>query len=278
MRQTAAVSENLAERMKQIKHKVLVLSGKGGVGKSTVAAQLAHALVKHGQRVGLLDIDLCGPSIPKIVGLENKEVHKSSEGWVPVFVDKEKKLGVMSIAFLIDKDAAVVWRGPKKNAVIKQFLEEVFWGPLDFLVVDTPPGTSDEHISITELLSSFDPDGAIVVTTPQGVSVLDVRKEITFCRKIELPILGVIENMSGFVCPCCGEVTNIFSTGGGESMAKDVNVRFIGKVPIDPNLSECEEKGLNFFEEYPGSPSLQVLEDFAKELISKSHTSMDTTE
>ncbi|KAL6054127.1 Nucleotide-binding protein 2 [Balamuthia mandrillaris] len=264
-------SQGLVERMGQIKHKVLVLSGKGGVGKSTVSAQLAMALAKAGKKVGLLDVDLCGPSVPKLVGLEDKGVHKSSEGWVPVYADKEQRLSVMSIGFLVeDKNAPVVWRGPKKNAVIKQFLEDVYWGPLDYLVVDTPPGTSDEHISITEFLGNFNPDGAVIVTTPQGVSLTDVRKEISFCRKINLPVLGVIENMSGFVCPCCQEVTNIFSKGGGEAMAADLKVPFLGRVPLDPNLTTCGEQGKCFLEEHPQSPSLQALQSFVQQLTASS--------
>jgi Mrp family chromosome partitioning ATPase len=264
---TNAAQSEIAQKMSQIKHKILVLSGKGGVGKSTVSAQLAMGLVKSGKKVGILDIDLTGPSIPRLLGLLGKDVHKASHGWVPVYADKEQRLCVMSIAFLIeDPDAPVVWRGPKKNAVIKQFLEDVCWGQLDYLIIDTPPGTSDEHISINEYLSSFNPDGAIIVTTPQGVSLSDVRKEISFCRKVGLPILGVIENMSGFVCPCCNEVTNIFSTGGGEAMAREVGVAFIGRVPIDPNLATCGDKGQCFLDKFPHSPSLAALENWIKEL------------
>jgi len=258
---------SLAERLQHVKHKFLVLSGKGGVGKSTVSTQLALALVKAGKKVGLLDIDLCGPSIPQLVGLKGKDIHKSSEGWVPVYADKEQRLSVMSIAFLVeDQDAPVVWRGPKKSAVIKQFLKDVYWGPLDYLVIDTPPGTSDEHLSITEYLSSFQPDGAIIVTTPQGVSLADVRKQISFCKKIGLPIVGVIENMSGFVCPCCSEVTNIFSTGGGKAMAEDVGVPFIGAIPLDPNLTACGEHGASFMNKFPNSVSLKVLTEWIQGL------------
>lgn len=263
-------SAKMVERMGRIKHKILVLSGKGGVGKSTVSTQLALALVKAGKKVGLLDIDLCGPSVPTLLALKDKSVHQASEGWVPVFADKEQRLSVMSIGFLLDSpDVPVVWRGPKKNAVIKQFLEDVCWGDLDYLVIDTPPGTSDEHISVTQYLGSFNPDGAVIVTTPQGVSLSDVRKEISFCKKIGLPVLGVVENMSGFVCPCCQEVTNVFSTGGGEAMAKDMGVPFIGRVPLDPNLTTCGEAGVSFFDKFPSSPSLQVLQSFIATLPSE---------
>jgi len=174
----------------------------------------------------------------------------------------------MSIAFFLDdRDAAVVWRGPKKNTFIKQMLESVVWGRLDYLIVDTPPGTSDEHISITEYLREFNPDGAIIVTTPQAISLNDVRKEISFCWKINLPILGLVENMSGFSCPHCSECTNIFSTGGGEKMAEQLNIRFLGRIPLDPSITSCIEQGKSFFDQSPNSTSLQPIVQLAKTLI-----------
>lgn len=187
-------------RLAGVKHIVLVLSGKGGVGKSTFAAQLAFALAARGKEVGLLDIDICGPSVPKMLGLEGEEVHQSASGWSPVYV--QDNLGVMSIGFMLSHpDDAVIWRGPRKNSLIKQFLKDVDWGQLDYLVVDAPPGTSDEHISIAQLLKGSNVAGAVVVTTPQDVAIIDVRKEITFCRKVGLPVLGVVENMSGLQAP-----------------------------------------------------------------------------
>ncbi|KAI8080991.1 cytosolic Fe-S cluster assembly factor CFD1 [Thamnidium elegans] len=187
-----------------IKNIVLVLSGKGGVGKSSVTTQLALSLVDQGKKVGVLDIDLTGPSIPRMLGLDGMKVHQASQGWVPVYADANQRLSCMSIGFLLtNKNDSVVWRGPKKNAMIKQFLQDVYWGELDYLLIDTPPGTSDEHIGIVEYLKEFNPDGAVIVTTPQGVAIADVRKEISFCNKVKLPILGVVENMSGFVCPHC---------------------------------------------------------------------------
>lgn len=199
----------IAERMSTVKNKILVLSGKGGVGKSTFAAQLAFALAAQGKEVGLLDIDICGPSAPKLTGLEGEEVHQSGSGWSPVYV--EDNLAVMSIGFMLpNPDDAVIWRGPRKNALIKQFLKDVVWGDLDYLVVDAPPGTSDEHISIAQFLkaAAAEPgagsarniaggmDAAVIVTTPQEVSIIDVRKEVSFCRKVGLHVLGVVENMS----------------------------------------------------------------------------------
>lgn len=194
--------------MANVAHKILVLSGKGGVGKSSFSACLARGLATNDQlQVGLLDIDICGPSIPKLMGLEREQVHQSGSGWSPVYTDDN--LGVMSVGFLLaSADDAVIWRGPKKNGLIKQFLRDVDWGTLDYLIVDTPPGTSDEHLSIVQYLSSCHLDGAVVITTPQEVSLMDVRKEINFCRKVNLPIIGVVENMSVFVCPNC-TVTNI---------------------------------------------------------------------
>mmetsp|Transcript_1354 Transcript_1354/g.2370 ORF Transcript_1354/g.2370 Transcript_1354/m.2370 type:complete len:246 (+) Transcript_1354:196-933(+) len=186
----------IAERLSGIKHKILVLSGKGGVGKSTFSAQLAFALAAAGKEVGLMDVDICGPSIPKMLGLEGEEIHQSNMGWSPVYVNDN--LGVMSIGFMLQSpDEAVVWRGPRKNGLIKQFMKDVNWGELDYLIIDTPPGTSDEHISIVQYLKSSSLDGALVVTTPQEVAVADVRKEVNFCKKTNIPCLGVVENMSG---------------------------------------------------------------------------------
>jgi len=188
------------DRMALVKHKILVLSGKGGVGKSTFSAQLAFALAQQGKQVGLLDIDICGPSIPRMLGLVGHEVHQSASGWSPVYV--EDNLGVMSIGFMLpSKDDAIIWRGPRKNGLIKQFLTDVNWNELDYLIVDTPPGTSDEHISIVQYLKSSNIDGAIVVTTPQEVAMADVRKELNFCKKTGLNVLGVVENMSDIRIP-----------------------------------------------------------------------------
>ncbi|EAL68764.1 nucleotide binding protein 2 [Dictyostelium discoideum AX4] len=264
--------------MDKIKHKILVLSGKGGVGKSTVSSQLALYLSHIGYKVGLLDVDLCGPSIPKMMGLESKDVHKSTKGWVPVYTDESQKLGVISIQFLLgDKDTPVIWRGPKKNSMIKQFIDDVNWGEIDFLIIDTPPGTSDEHISVTEELLKHNPDGAILVTTPQAVSISDVKKEISFCNAMKLPIIGIIENMSGYVCPHCSECTNIFSSEGGKLLAEQCNIKFLGKLPIDPNLSICSERGINYFTEYPNSSTLASLKSFVDNFNFKSSTTTTAT-
>jgi len=223
------------------------LSGKGGVGKSTVASQLALCFVEKGFKVGLLDVDLCGPSIPRVLGMEDNEICNSSGGWVPVYFDKEKKLSVMSIGFLVeDRDKPIVWRGPRKTTMIGQFIFGVCWGELDYLIIDTPPGTSDEHITVAQKLKEYNPDGAIIVTTPQEVSLSDVIKEISFCKEIEMPILGIIENMSGYICNHCQCCTNIFGKGGGESLAEKLKLEFIGRIPIDPNLSQSLDIGENY--------------------------------
>ncbi|VDM33555.1 unnamed protein product [Hydatigera taeniaeformis] len=212
----------------------IVTSGKGGVGKSTIACRLAIGLAKRNLRVGLLDLDLCGPSVPRIMGLCDANVQQCSEGWLPVVADKvAKNIFVMSIAFLVsDKDSAVAWRGPRKNAMIDQFLSKVCWGQLDVLVIDTPPGTSDEHISVVEKIRMYASDrlrGAIIVSTPQRVALCDIRRQLTFCSKIGLLVVGLIENMSGFECLNCKESFNLFASGGVEALANEKGVDFLGK-------------------------------------------------
>ncbi len=240
----------IQERMARIKHKIVVLSGKGGVGKSTVAANMAMALAFAGNRVGLLDIDVHGPSIPKLMGLEGNQVAGSVDGIEPVSFDDNLK--VLSIGFLIkDSDDAVIWRGPLKYSVIKQFLKDVAWGDLDFLIVDSPPGTGDEPLSIVQLLN---PDAeAVIVTTPQQVAISDVRKSIQFCRKLNVKILGIIENMSGFVCPHCGGKVDIFKEGGGEKMAREMGLEFLGRIPIDPAIVDSGDSGRFFLSRNPDS-------------------------
>ncbi|CAG9773831.1 unnamed protein product [Ceutorhynchus assimilis] len=243
--------------LESVKHIILVLSGKGGVGKSTVSTQLALTLVEKGYKVGILDVDLCGPSIPYLLQLEGNDVHQADEGWVPVYTDQTQNLAVMSIGFLLNnRNSAVVWRGPKKTAMVKQFLSDVCWGEIDYLIIDTPPGTSDEHITVMENLKGVKCDGAVIVTTPQEMSVEDVRKEITFCKKTGIAIIGLIENMSGFVCPHCTECTNIFSQGGGKSLADLAGVSYLGSLPIDPRVGELLGKAC--VKELPESPSAKA--------------------
>jgi len=250
-----------------VKHVVLVLSGKGGVGKSTTAVQLALAFQGMNLRVGILDIDLCGPSIPKMLGKDKHEIHQCEQGWVPVYTDPSQTLGLMSIGFLLSSDdEAVVWRGPKKNAMIKQFLTDTAWGDLDVLVVDTPPGTSDEHIAVMENLKVLPKsvlEGAVLVTTPQALAVGDVRRELTFCKKANLKVLGILENMSGYTCPNCQETTNIFSKGGGQALAEHSGVPFLGAVGIDPGIAKSAETGQNFVQTFKESSAAQMFQSVA---------------
>jgi len=243
-----------------VKKTILVLSGKGGVGKSTLAVQLALAHQARGLKVGILDIDLCGPSVPRMLGVAGHEIHQSSQGWLPVYTDQSQSLGVMSIAFLLaSQDEAVIWRGPKKNAMIKQFLTDVAWGERDVLIIDTPPGTSDEHITVMEALKGVPVEGAVLVTTPQAVAVGDVRRELTFCRKTGLKVLGIVENMSGYVCPHCSECTNVFSSGGGRALAEHAKVPFLGTVPLEPSLAMTAETGQSFLSQFPQSQAAKSL-------------------
>ncbi|KAI1864155.1 hypothetical protein JX265_008526 [Neoarthrinium moseri] len=231
-----------------------VLSGKGGVGKSSVTTQLALSLSLAGHSVGVLDVDLTGPSMPRMFNIEDAKVTQAPGGWLPVPVHEADpaagvgQLRCMSLGFLLHgRGDAVVWRGPKKTAMVRQFLSDVLWGDVDYLLIDTPPGTSDEHISLAEtLLKDARPGqvaGAVVVTTPQAVATADVRKELNFCAKTGIPVIGVVENMAGFVCPNCAECTNIFSKGGGQVMAQEFNVRFLDAVPIDPQFVMLIETG-----------------------------------
>lgn len=212
-------------------------------------------------QVGLLDVDLCGPSIPYLLGIEAHDVHKCDEGWVPVYTDPEKNLAVMSIAFLLkSRDDPVVWRGPKKTAMIRQFLTDVYWNELDYLIIDTPPGTSDEHITVMECMRDVKCDGAVMVTTPQEMAIDDVRKEITFCKKTGIPIIGIVENMSGFVCPHCSDCTNIFSAGGGKELSNLAGVPFLGTIPIDPRVGDLAGTGKSCLKELPESPTAKVFQ------------------
>eukprot|EP00917_Polyrhabdina_sp_WS-2016_P027401 GHVP01058503.1.p1 GENE.GHVP01058503.1~~GHVP01058503.1.p1 ORF type:complete len:269 (-),score=68.30 GHVP01058503.1:857-1663(-) len=233
MKEDPAV-HSIQNRLRNVRHKVLVLSGKGGVGKSTTSMQLAYGLEAAGYFVGVLDIDICGPSIPRLAGVTGADIHMSGDGWDPVYITEN--LCVMSIGFMLsEEDDAVIWRGPKKNGLIKQFLSEVVWGHLDFLIVDTPPGTSDEHLSIVSLMKEAGIDGAVIVTTPQEVALQDVRKEITFCKKVGIRVLGVIENMSGGMF--------VPTTGGAAAMCQKMDVPFAGKISMSKSVCIASEEG-----------------------------------
>ncbi|SNX85672.1 probable NBP35 - nucleotide-binding protein [Melanopsichium pennsylvanicum] len=327
----------IKQRMSRINHKILIMSGKGGVGKSTFTAQLGWAFssrfsghfdyhhssitteqesedeTKHTEQdyqaeqevqvekqVAIMDIDICGPSIPTILGLAGQTIHSTTQGWSPVYVSDN--LCAMSIGFLLPSaSSAVIWRGPKKNGLIKQFLKDVDWTAgleqdeaeeqqadekeqttqsiatttttipnsdasshlIDYMLIDTPPGTSDEHLSIVSYLKESGITGAILLTTPQEVSLQDVRKEISFCRKMNVPILGVVENMAGFVCPSCTGYSEIFypSTGGAKGLCDELGLCFLGSIPLDPRIGKSCDLGVSFTDAYPDSPATKAYLD-----------------
>ena len=268
----------ITERLSAIDHKILVLSGKGGVGKSTFTSMLAWAIAADEEiEVGAMDLDICGPSLPRMLGAEGESVHQSNSGWSPVYV--ADNLGLMSISFMLpDPDLAIIWRGAKKNGLIKQFLKDVNWGEkLDYLVVDTPPGTSDEHLSVTTYMKEVGIDGALIVTTPQEVALLDVRKEIDFCRKANIKILGLVENMSGFVCPNCKGESQIFkaTTGGGKRLCEELGIPFLGSVPLDPRIGKACDMGECFFDSYPDSPAATAILDVVDALRDQVELSLE---
>ncbi|KAI1370222.1 cytosolic Fe-S cluster assembly factor CFD1 [Hypoxylon crocopeplum] len=268
--------------LSKVRHIILVLSGKDGVGKSSVSMQLALCLSLAGHSVGVLDVDLTGPSIPRMFGIEGEKIAQSPGGWVPVTVHSEinspegkiGRLGAISLGFLLtSRGDAVVWRGPKKTAMIRQFLYDVHWGALDYLIIDTPPGTSDEHLALVETLFQMNKSdldnpnqlaGAVVVTTPQAVATADVRKELNFCAKTGLKVLGVVENMNGFVCPNFSECTDLFGSKGGVVMAAEFGVPFLGSIPIDPEFGTLIEtlESENKYKDYEGSTLL--LDEYRK--------------
>ena len=254
----AAMRERMkmAQRMSKIKHKFVVMSGKGGVGKTTIAANLAVALAKDA-RVGLVDVDVTGPDVPKIMGVEHALVKMADDGIEPTIGPRGVR--VISMAQMLgDRDQAVIWRGPLKIKALKQMLSDVNWGELDYLVCDLPPGTSDEPLSIAQEIP--DADGAIMVTTPQEVSLLDVRKSIGFAKAVRLPIIGIIENMSGFVCPHCGHKVDIFKRGGGENAAMELGLPFLGRIPLDPRIVIGGDAGTPFVLEHPDSEAARAFE------------------
>jgi ATP-binding protein involved in chromosome partitioning len=245
----------LQDNISRINHKIVVLSGKGGVGKSTVATNIAAALSLKGQKVGLMDVDIHGPSIPKMLGLEGNLLRGSEAGLAPIVYSDN--LRVMSIGFILrTQDDAVIWRAPLKHKLIRDFLTDVKWGELDYLIIDSPPGTGDEPLSVIQLLG--DADGAIIVTTPQDIALIDVRKAITFCRQVNLPVLGVVENMSGFVCPYCGKTVNIFKSGGGKIMASEMGVPFLGRIPLEPKIVETGDSGKPYLQYYRDSETAKA--------------------
>ncbi len=247
----------LARNMAQIRYKILILSNKGGVGKSSVAVNIAVCLSRKGKKVGLLDADMHGPSIPKMLGFEGKRLPAGQNGISPYQVNPNL-VAVSMASFLENADTPVIWRGPLKMSALRQFLAEVNWGNLDYLIIDSPPGTGDEPLSVCQLIHNL--TGAIIVTTPQDVALLDSRKCVSFLKQLSVPIFGILENMSGLTCPHCGKNIDIFKSGGGEKSAKELNVPFLGRVPFDPHIVETTDNGKPFIELYPDSEAAKVIE------------------
>jgi len=244
----------MGKAMSKIKHKIVVMSGKGGVGKTTVAVNLAVTFAKEA-RVGIVDADVTGPDVPKILGVEGAQIVPTEAGLEPVSAVLDVKAVSMQLV-LGERDTPVIWRGPLKIKALKQMLMDVHWGELDYLIIDLPPGTSDEPLSIAQEIP--DADGAVVVTTPQDVSLLDVRKSIMFARAVKLPVIGIVENMSGMVCPHCGKEVDVFKKGGGEAAAKELGLPFLGRIPLDPRIVIGGDAGKPFVLEHPDSPAAKA--------------------
>jgi len=256
--QDAAVKDSLG----RIKNKLVVMSGKGGVGKTSTSVNLAIALAGLGYRVGLMDVDLHGPDVPRVLGLMGMIGLSQNHKLDPIRYNENLK--IVSIESLTtSKDDAIIWRGPIKFSAIRQFIADVEWGELDFLLIDAPPGTGDEPLTVAQTI----PDAkAIIVTTPQEISLADVRKSISFCKTVKMDIFGMVENMSGYICPHCGEQVDLFGSGGGERTAQEASVPFLGRVPFDPNIVACGDKGKPYQTTYPESPVTQAYQSIARKM------------
>ena len=261
--------KNIEEMLSKVENRLLVFSGKGGVGKSTVVANLGLALAEKEKQVGLIDVDIHGPNLAKMLGVEGKRmVVADKKKILPVPITKNLKL--VSMSFLLESpDLPVIWRGPLKMKVIQQFLGDVNWGNLDWLIIDSPPGTGDEPLSVAQLIPAT---GAIIVTTPQEVSLLDSRKAVNFARKLNLKVVGIIENMSGFICPHCGKKIDLFKEGGGEKTAKEMGIPFLGRVPIDPNIVQASDTGKPFILENPESEASKAFMGVVDKIMDSSCT------
>ena len=256
--------ENVREALSRIRNKFLVMSGKGGVGKTSVSVNLAMALAKKGYKVGIMDVDVHGPDVPGMLGLSGVKAGSAGDKLEPMhYSDNLSAISIEGI--LPDSDTAVIWRGPLKHAAITQFISEVNWGNLDYLIIDSPPGTGDEPMSVAQTVQDA---RAIIVTTPQEVALSDVRKSINFCKKLDMEIFGVVENMSGYSCPHCGGTIDPFGSGGGEKTAGQFGLRFLGRIPFDPNLVKAEDTGAPFQENYQDAPVTKAFQDIAEILAS----------
>ena len=252
-------------RMSKIKHKIAVISGKGGVGKSTVTVNLAMAFAMHGHAysVGIFDADITGPCVPKIMGVKGQRLQAGPAGVFPAMGPLGIK--VVSMDFLLPSDdAPVIWRGPLKMRAISEFLSDIVWGELEFLFIDLPPGTGDEPLSVMQLIPEM--DGVVIVTIPSEVSQIVVKKAVTFARQLNVPVIGIVENMSGFVCPKCGSEIDIFKIGGGKKIAEDLSIPFLGSIPIDPEICRDSDKGMPFIIEHSSSPATKAFMDIVKKI------------
>ena len=255
----AEMDKSVKKSLEKIKNKFLVMSGKGGVGKTSVSVNLSIALANMGYRVGLMDVDIHGPDVPRMLGLSGMlDVGKNNKLNPMRYSENLRAVSIESL--IVNKDDAIIWRGPLKYSAIKQFVGEVDWGELDYLIIDSPPGTGDEPLTVAQTISDAK---AIIVTTPQEVSLADVRKSISFCRAVKMKILGLIENMSGFICPHCGKGVDLFGSGGKEKTARTAGINFIGKIPFDPKLVSCGDSGESFQEKYGDSPTSVAFADIA---------------
>jgi len=264
-REKSEESQRLKLQISRIKHKIAVISGKGGVGKSTVTVNLAMAFAMHGyaNNVAILDADITGPCVPKMLGLHGQRLQVSPAGIFPA--SGLMGIKVVSMDFLLpSEESPVIWRGPLKMKAISQFLSDIVWGELEFLFIDLPPGTGDEPLSIMQLIPEM--DGVVIVTIASEVSQIVVKKAVTFSRKLDIPVIGVIENMSGFICPKCGTETNIFKVGGGQKIAEDLSVPFLGSIPIDPEICRDCDNGMPFIIEHADSPATKAFTEIVKRI------------
>ena len=258
--------KRLKENLSKIKNKLIVISGKGGVGKTTVAVNLAYGLAIKGYKTGILDVDIHGPNIAKMLGIEDKKLMSSESGIEPVKVLPDLKAVSLALAGY-DVDQPVIWRGPLKMIAIKQLLSDVNWGELDYLIIDSPPGTGDEPLSVCQLIPDL--KGAIVVTTPQDVAILDSRKSVLFAEQLKVPVLGIIENMSGFTCPHCGKEIDLFGIGGGEKAALDLRVPFLGRIPLEPLMIKSGDSGKPFIYFNKDRNTAKILDEITEKILKK---------
>ncbi len=257
----------IKDNMARIKHKIIIMSGKGGVGKSTVATSLAFELVKNGKKVGILDTDIHGPSLGKMLGIEGKYLMPSEKNNMLIPIEAYGIKIVTMASLLQDSDTPVIWRGPLKMGAIKQFLGEIEWGDLDYLVIDSPPGTGDEPLSVCQLIPEA--DGSIIVTTPQDVALIDSRKTVRFSEALKIPVIGIIENMAGLKCPHCGEIINLFKIGGGEKTAENMHLTFLGRIPIEPEIVESCDNGQAYIYDHADQEAAKSMQEIVNKIIEK---------